>query len=359
MNEIFPPQDTVIIPVLTCQGSIHVSQQLGEFITNLLGNRPEISPVGTLLSRRFSKNPKVGYIPSFPWRVYKICSGSRLGGGNSNIFFFTPTYLGEDDFQFDDNIFQRGWFNHQLGMDIFRRLSWSLPPKTSPFSMGLLWSQGQNFLLLGRTVCDQEIGHLLLDLPLLPLLLSHGCAILNIPVEGFLEGNHRGNFFWKTWPFTAWSGWWILRIWSILGGGNSNIFWFSSRKLGVSWSNLTVAYFSKGLVQPPKRKILKIKHQLKTCSPGSPGLSEKQTLLEALFKGPPNWKRKISRHKWPNFCVPFSFFDTKFCWIWRGWYFFVGKNSRMLLIMSLPGRWLGNQAPNQTYWQCLRLLMGN
>ena len=34
-----------------------------------------------------------------------------LGGGNSNIFFFTPN-LGEM-IQFDEHIFQRGW-NHQL-----------------------------------------------------------------------------------------------------------------------------------------------------------------------------------------------------------------------------------------------------
>ena len=37
----------------------------------------------------------------------------KLGGGNSNVFgIFTPK-LGED-FQFDEHIFQRGWFNHQL-----------------------------------------------------------------------------------------------------------------------------------------------------------------------------------------------------------------------------------------------------
>ena len=35
-----------------------------------------------------------------------------LGGGNSNIFYF-HSYLGKD-FQFDEHIFQMGWFNHQL-----------------------------------------------------------------------------------------------------------------------------------------------------------------------------------------------------------------------------------------------------
>ena len=35
-----------------------------------------------------------------------------LGGGNSNIFYFHP-YLGKM-IQFDEHIFQMGWFNHQL-----------------------------------------------------------------------------------------------------------------------------------------------------------------------------------------------------------------------------------------------------
>ena len=37
-----------------------------------------------------------------------------LGGGNSKIFYFHP-YLGEM-IQFDEHIFQRGWFNHQLDL---------------------------------------------------------------------------------------------------------------------------------------------------------------------------------------------------------------------------------------------------
>ncbi len=39
-----------------------------------------------------------------------------------------------------------------------------------------------------------------------------------------------------------------------LGGGNSNIFFNFYHYLG-KWSNLTCAYFSDGLVQPPTRKI--------------------------------------------------------------------------------------------------------
>ena len=110
-------------------------------------------------------------------------------------------------------------------------------------------------------------------------------------------------------------------------------------------------------------EILEIKHQLKTCSPGSPGWPlRKTTLLEALFKGPPQiGKGKSHVTNCPiSGCHEFVFLTLyKFYWIWRGWYFFVGKNSRTLLIIPLPGRWLGNQAPNQTYWQCLRLFMGN
>ena len=40
-----------------------------------------------------------------------------MGGGNSNIFgIFTPK-IGET-IQFDEHIFQRGWFNHQL-VDVY------------------------------------------------------------------------------------------------------------------------------------------------------------------------------------------------------------------------------------------------
>ena len=39
---------------------------------------------------------------------------SRLGGGNSNMFFFTP--ICGEMIQFDEHIFQMGWLNHQLAM---------------------------------------------------------------------------------------------------------------------------------------------------------------------------------------------------------------------------------------------------
>ena len=35
-----------------------------------------------------------------------------LGGGNSNIFYFNP--IPGEMIQFDEHIFQMGWFNHQL-----------------------------------------------------------------------------------------------------------------------------------------------------------------------------------------------------------------------------------------------------
>ena len=47
-----------------------------------------------------------------------IFSGAKetfLGGG-FKYFLFLPL-LGED-FQFDDHIFQRGWFNHQLDLNM-------------------------------------------------------------------------------------------------------------------------------------------------------------------------------------------------------------------------------------------------
>ena len=34
------------------------------------------------------------------------------GGGNSKIFLFSSLF--GEDFQFDEHVFQMGWFNHQL-----------------------------------------------------------------------------------------------------------------------------------------------------------------------------------------------------------------------------------------------------
>ena len=37
-----------------------------------------------------------------------------VGGGNSNMVGIFIPKIGEDGTQFDDHIFQMGWFNHQL-----------------------------------------------------------------------------------------------------------------------------------------------------------------------------------------------------------------------------------------------------
>ena len=47
----------------------------------------------------------------------KDCKGDKILGGGF-IFYFHP-YLGED-FQFDEHIFQMGWFNHQPEDDEIR-----------------------------------------------------------------------------------------------------------------------------------------------------------------------------------------------------------------------------------------------
>ena len=46
------------------------------------------------------------------WKWLKDVEGI-LVGGNSNIFYVQPD-PGEEDSQFDERIFQLGWFNHQL-----------------------------------------------------------------------------------------------------------------------------------------------------------------------------------------------------------------------------------------------------
>ena len=47
---------------------------------------------------------------------------------------------------------------------------------------------------------------------------------------------------------------------SFLGGGSSTIFEFSPRKFGEDLPNLTCAYFSDGLVQPPTSSTLQLNH---------------------------------------------------------------------------------------------------
>ena len=54
-----------------------------------------------------------------------------LGGGNSNIFLFSP--LPGEMIQFDEHFFQMGWFNHQL--DLFRSDSITVPNKNHMFML--------------------------------------------------------------------------------------------------------------------------------------------------------------------------------------------------------------------------------
>ena len=51
-----------------------------------------------------------------------------LGGGNSNMFYFHPENWGRWS-QFDEHIFQMGWFNHQLEIDHSLILSGVQSPK--------------------------------------------------------------------------------------------------------------------------------------------------------------------------------------------------------------------------------------
>ena len=152
-----------------------------------------------------------------PGRYTRFFSRSRLGGGNS-FFYFHPYLLGGRWFPFWRlHIFQRGWFNHQLGGQFFvgsnsRTGDWS-PSTGSP-------------ALAAASV---------------PWM----CYSKHIPVEGF-SGKFRRIFLKNMALGSAWSGWWILRI-------LINARWWQLKsllicipKIGVSWSNLTVAYFQRG-----------------------------------------------------------------------------------------------------------------
>ena len=55
----------------------------------------------------------VGKYTIVPWMVMGLWYYESLGGGNPNIFHFHPDPWGNDS-QFDEHIFQKGWFNHQL-----------------------------------------------------------------------------------------------------------------------------------------------------------------------------------------------------------------------------------------------------
>ena len=52
------------------------------------------------------------------------------------IFFYFHPYLGKNN-QFDDHFFQRGWFNHQLVMDMFQGLFY----KNGPLHTSNKWSE--------------------------------------------------------------------------------------------------------------------------------------------------------------------------------------------------------------------------
>ena len=70
-----------------------------------------------------------------------------LGGGNSNIFIFLP--IPGEMIQFDEHIFQRGWFNHQLDDGHFTCFSlndlcwpaWT-PFEGTPCVVRMCWSNG-------------------------------------------------------------------------------------------------------------------------------------------------------------------------------------------------------------------------
>ena len=63
--------------------------------------------------------------------VYFFRSKKTFLGGGFKYFFFLPL-LGED-FQFDDHIFQRGWFNHQLDLNMWKK-------KKQKVCWGVFWS---------------------------------------------------------------------------------------------------------------------------------------------------------------------------------------------------------------------------
>ena len=72
---------------------------------------------------------------------YQICfptfdQTDSLAGGNSYIFFMFTPILGEDS-QFDEHIFQWGWFNHQpetdslfFGMFVYPVIFWGSDERT-------------------------------------------------------------------------------------------------------------------------------------------------------------------------------------------------------------------------------------
>ena len=71
-----------------------------------------------LLEKSWGKYPhlatfKSGNLGLWFKKYSALMVSSVLGGGNSNIFNFHPVFLAKM-IQFDEHIFQMGWFNHQL-----------------------------------------------------------------------------------------------------------------------------------------------------------------------------------------------------------------------------------------------------
>ena len=70
---------------------------------------------------------------------------------------------------------------------------------------------------------------------------------------------------------------------AILGGGFFNIFWIFTLILGVLWSNLTWAYFSNGLVQPPTSYSME-PIRSRPCTPSLKCTFSRNTRSEAVAR---------------------------------------------------------------------------
>ena len=99
-----------------------------------------------------------------------------------------------------------------------------------------------------------------------------------------------------------------------LGGGNSNMFLFSPRKLGEDAPILTCASFSNGLVQPPTRLRWCLRHKLLDFKWISRGFSWQNTPKIYTFL----WKWTIAKG---HFIIQPSFFRSK--GLFSGEYFFL------------------------------------
>ena len=131
-----------------------------------------------------------------PWNREVTESKTNLGGGNSNSFYCHPEPWGRWT-HFDQHIFQMGWFNHQL--ETANQLGFSVKMFLWRFVVHQVWPN-----VISYNAATGPRSH-------------EGC-------HGFLIDIHQDGFQ------------------TYLGGGNSNIFWFSPRTLGKV-SNLTNIFF--------------------------------------------------------------------------------------------------------------------